>query len=345
MVGDGGAPPTTQVTAWSSFAASGCASRRDQHGGRGAQVRCTGAQLAPERGGLGPGHDDVRGADTGDSPAEAPAVAVEHGQRPEIVVGRPELRLDETRERAEVGAAVRVDDALRRAGRPARVVDGDRPVLAVGPVGRHRLRAGEQFLVLGPEPHDVQSGQLDRLARRGLELGVEQQHLRTAVLDDEAHLGRGQAGVDGAQGAARGGHAEMRLEQLEPVEREHRDARLGLDAQRAERRAQPPRALCELRERDRALAVAHRRPVGICQSAAPQQRERRELVAIRLGHSSSSRLRGGSSTSSHSTSSRRIARVEPPISSSTSSSAIVGSSSGPSSTSSCSAVWLRCGSG
>ena len=27
MVGEGGAPPTTQVTAWSSFAASGCASR------------------------------------------------------------------------------------------------------------------------------------------------------------------------------------------------------------------------------------------------------------------------------------------------------------------------------
>src|SRR3546814_16494051 len=85
-----------------------------------------------------------------DGPGEAPAVAVEHRQRPEI--DRVHLHAPDqaVAESVQVGAAVVVDDAYRVAGGPAGVVQGDRVPL----VGRARaavpgVAGGEEALVVG----------------------------------------------------------------------------------------------------------------------------------------------------------------------------------------------------
>jgi len=69
---------------------------------------------------------DVRPADPGQRPLGAPAVAVEHRQRPQIDAVLVEGRVDDLSEAVQVGAAVGVDHTLGFAGGAGGVVDRDR---------------------------------------------------------------------------------------------------------------------------------------------------------------------------------------------------------------------------
>jgi len=96
----------------------------------------------------------VRAAERGDGPREAPAVAMEHRQRPEIarvVRHRPRRRVAD---RVQVGAAVMRDDALRIARRARCVRDGDRVPFVGRRIEAHqrRLRFQERFVLVRAEP-------------------------------------------------------------------------------------------------------------------------------------------------------------------------------------------------
>ena len=69
---------------------------------------------------------------------------------------------------------------------------------------------------------------------RLLQLGVDQQHGRTRVLDDVADLLGVEAEVDRDDDAAVAGHAEQRHEQPGAVLRDDRDAFAATDAERVE---------------------------------------------------------------------------------------------------------------
>ena len=201
-VGEGGAPPTTQVTACSSGAASACAS--SEISTVGAAQRCVApARSSRQTARLGPRQHHARGADARDRPAEAPAVAVEHGQRPEIACCRARgasRRGRRARRDRRRGACRRRPSACPSCHSCSRPRSAD-PRCRASPAASGRARSAAPRT---RRPVARRAGRAARgLARRGLELRVEQQHLRAAVLDDEAHLGRGEARVDGAQRAAR----------------------------------------------------------------------------------------------------------------------------------------------
>ncbi len=110
--------------------------KRNQDGGRGAKV---GDALRfderEDRGRIDFRKAHVGSARCGYRPRIGPAVAVEHGEGPEIDAFRPQVCVEHFAERILVRAAMRVHHALRATGRAARVVDGDDVVFV-----RHRVR-------------------------------------------------------------------------------------------------------------------------------------------------------------------------------------------------------------
>src|SRR3989441_7263107 len=83
---------------------------------------------------------DVGARDRGHPPGEAPAVAVEHGQRPEVLRVPAHPALEDLADGVEVGAAVGVHDALGLARGARGVVDGERVVLVLEPALDRRRR-------------------------------------------------------------------------------------------------------------------------------------------------------------------------------------------------------------
>src|SRR5439155_16996168 len=98
----------------------------DLDGGGAAVVRDgLGLEQLPDARGLDAPKTDVGARDRRHRPREAPAVAVEHRQRPEVVGVEAHPRLDDLAHRVDPGTAMRVHDALGPAGRARSVVDGD----------------------------------------------------------------------------------------------------------------------------------------------------------------------------------------------------------------------------
>src|SRR5208337_2886835 len=97
--------------------------------------------------------DDLRQADMapahrGYRPRETPAVAVEHGQRPEIDGAAGEAVLDDLTDSVHVTAAMGVHHALGIAGGAAGVVDGDDVVLANLMRHDRRVTFAQELLVV-----------------------------------------------------------------------------------------------------------------------------------------------------------------------------------------------------
>jgi hypothetical protein len=82
------------------------------------------------------------------------------------------------------------------------------------------------------------------VGERFVQLGVDEQHARTGVLDDVAHLFGDQAEVDRHQHATRPAHAEQIGEQTRRVLAHHRHALADPDAHRVEARGDRARPLC-----------------------------------------------------------------------------------------------------
>src|SRR3954452_15216634 len=72
---------------------------------------------------------DVRGSGRGRAPRGAPAIAVEHGQCPEVDAVETHAHLESGAEPIQIGATVSIDDSFGLPGGAAGVVDADGPVL------------------------------------------------------------------------------------------------------------------------------------------------------------------------------------------------------------------------
>ncbi len=193
-------------------------------------------------------------------PGEAPAVAVEHGQGPEVDRMRLHAPGQDVAERVQVGAAVVVDHALGVARGARGVVERDRlPLVGRWRPGVVRVALGQEGLVVdlaealaaalggGQRVVDIDDQDLapqvgERRLDAGGEGGVGNERLGLAVCQDEAD-GRGvQADVERVEHGARHGHPVVRLEHGRRVRCHDRDAVANADAPRTQRRGEAPAA-------------------------------------------------------------------------------------------------------
>ena len=169
----GGEPPVWMSTTWSKLAPL-LGRRADQHvehGRRAAHMRH--AVLDDHREDqrrIDLAQADMRAAHRDHRPREAPAVAVEHRQRPQIDRLRRQRPRHDVADRFQERAAVVIDHALRIAGGARGVVERDRAALVGWRRPREvRIAAGDEVLVLDlAEP----------LARPGVERIVDVDHQR-----------------------------------------------------------------------------------------------------------------------------------------------------------------------
>ncbi|VTR67498.1 conserved hypothetical protein [Desulfosarcina cetonica] len=168
---------------------------------------------------------DMGGPHGRDAPGEAPAVAVEHGQGPQVnrVCRGAEFQL--LAQGVEIGAAVVVHDALGQAGGAAGVVDrghlalvvdfdGQRIGIALGQEGLI-VRAVQRFVVADVADVDDGVHLLQLIHDRGDQFGeliVHEQRLAVRVVDDVGHLVGRQTDIDAHQGRADHGHGVVGLE-------------------------------------------------------------------------------------------------------------------------------------
>ena len=231
---------------------------------------------------MGPGRQ-------GHGPGKAPAVAMEHRQRPEIDRMPAEIPDEGIAEGVQIGAAVMIEHALGIARGAGGVVDGDGiPFIA----GRLRfeggIAGGQQGLVLdlaealaaGPfgilavDHPERPREQRQRLADHPVIFGIGDQDLRLGMLEDIGD-GRGiEAGVDRIQDGPGHGHGEMRLQQQRHIGRHDRDRVARTDAESLQRRCEAPAALMHLRPGEAARPMDHADMLGIDIGRAAEEGDR-----------------------------------------------------------------------
>ena len=145
-----------------------------------------------------------------------------------------------------------IDDALRIAGRPGRVVEADRGPFVVGfDVRRVRIALGQKFVIgQGTDPsalapikgvlqiddeNILAAGRLQRGLGDGREFRIDDQHLGLGMAENEADRRRIEPRIDGVEHGAGHGHGEMELEHLRHIGRDHRDRIANPDAASHER--------------------------------------------------------------------------------------------------------------
>ncbi len=221
---------------------------------------------------------DVGRPGCGDRPREAPAVAVEHRQRPEVRGARVQPGLRGHRERLQVGAAVGVHDALGTTGRAAGVVERQQRQLVLH---RHPQRrgTGQQglVLVLG-SPDDHQPDVAAELGEQGPgevdEVLVDQEDPGAGVADDVGQLSGAQPGVERVEHRPGPRHPEVRLQGEPGVGRQHRDPVPRLHAEAGQRAGQALAPLGELLVGPADRAVHQGGPVAV-HDAGPVEEGRR----------------------------------------------------------------------
>src|SRR5205823_11273408 len=122
--------------------------------------------------------------------------------------------LDDLTQSVEVGATVGEHDALGPARRARSVVDRERLLLVLQPAVKRRGGAGREVVLVGVSgsagvfyAHDLDSGPLSHHRYyEGVEVGVDKESARAAVLQDVADLPCAQARIDGDENAPRRGH-------------------------------------------------------------------------------------------------------------------------------------------
>ncbi len=242
----------------------------------------------PDARGLGLSQAHVRGRRGGDGPRIRPPVAVKHRERPKVLGRVAHPRLDDVAERAQVGPAVRVHDALRPPRRPRRVVDGDRLFLVFEDVRDGLGRTLRQILLVGvPDlPGVVDADLLDvHVVQQVLQLRVGEDHLRPGMLDDVRHLVLAQPGVYGDEHEPGRRYAEVRLQHRRRVRAEEGHAVALLEPRVAQPRGEAVHALLQLPVRVAPVAVDDRLLLREHVRAAPQKADGRKLAAVDLlGH-------------------------------------------------------------
>ena len=220
-----------------------------------------------------------------DRPGKAPAVAMEHRQRPEIDGMAADVGGDDIADREQIGAAMVVDDALGIAGRARGVIERDRVPFVDGRRALVSLVAlGDQSLVFElaqPLAGAVVFGivVIDDAAARTLasfsaapmtagEFAVDDERLGLAMVEHEGDRGRVEAGVERVEHGAAHRDAIVAFEHRGRVGEHDRDRVAAHDAPPGERRGELLRPRVEL------AIVAAQRPVDDRQPIRETRRRR-----------------------------------------------------------------------
>ena len=236
---------------------------------------------------------DVNARLDADRPREAPAVAMEHRQRPQIDRVAAHVGGDDIADREQVGAAVMIDDPLGVAGGARGVVERNRvPLVARPDPFVFRVALGEQRLVVERaercavavifgivvvDDQRLRLGELQRRRGNSRELAVDDQRLGLAVIEHEGDRRGVEAGIEGVEHGAAHRRAVMALEHRRRVGEHDGDCVAAPEAALGERRAEPARAGVEVA----IIALAARRgrsPIGR-ERPAPHAREKSGVSA------------------------------------------------------------------
>ena len=150
-------------------------------------------------GGIELAQTDVRASNRRDPPSVAPAVAVEHRQRPEIDGVVPHVPADQIAERIEIRASVMVDHPFGITGCSRGIVERDGVPLVAGEVrGIVWITFSKKFIiqngaesfaawplrVVDVDHQGITFALMERLLDDGCELGICQKNLGFAVIED-----------------------------------------------------------------------------------------------------------------------------------------------------------------
>ncbi len=259
---------------------------------------------------------NMRARHCGDSPGKAPAVAVEHGQRPEINRMMRHGPGQDVADGVEIRATMVIDDALGIARGARGVVERDGLPLVGGKVPVEvGIALGEELLVghlaeavagsrggivdIDDQRPALQPGQ--RLGDAGREFAVGDQDLAVGVLENEGDGVGVEADIEGVEHRARHGDAEVGLKVLGDVGRHHGDGVAHADAAALEGRGQADAAVVGLAPGATQAAVDDGGAVGKDGGGAADEGQRRQrhivggvlverhFVGVRAGHGFASR--------------------------------------------------------
>ena len=195
----------------------------------------------------------VRAAHPGDRVHHPPAVAVEHRHGPQVDVAIAHAGVPAERERVDVEVAVRQLHPLRSGRRAARVVDRRDGVLAgVDPRVRLAVEPQQRGVGLAAEHEPVRR---IHVGERIVELGIDEEHGRTGLLDDVADLLGVEPEVDRHDDTPVAGHREQGDEEAGAVLRDDRHALAGSDAEGVEAGGHGPGVFGDLPPRQSPPAV------------------------------------------------------------------------------------------
>ncbi len=232
---------------------------------------------------------DLGGANGRQRPRKAPAIAVEHRQRPQVDRLAVDAPVDDIGHRIEIGAAVVVDHPLRIAGGAGGIVQRNRIPLIGGQLpGKVRIATSQQRLVLTfPQPLPVDHGrvvdidhpwplpaQRQRLRHHRRELAVGKQHLGTAMVEHEGQGGRIQPGVERVQYRPEHGRGKVQLDHRWHVGQHHRHGIALADAHARQRTGQAAAALGDFPPAQAALTMDHGQAPGMQALGLAQEAQR-----------------------------------------------------------------------
>ena len=268
----------------------GMVRERDQDGRRAAEMRDALAfDQVEDFDGIDSREADVRRGRGGNGPWKAPAVAVEHRQRPEIDAVRSQVRVEDFGERILIRSAVCIHHTLRLAGRPARIIDRDgRIFVRQGVVdrrargGRHeRVEFGGIAVAADADPLDVRSETLDQRRK----LSVVDRDARAAVPDDVFDLGLHQPDVQRAQDRTGERDGEVRFEECALIFRQHGDAVARRYTEAAQRMGEPIDAFEHLRIGAALVTVDDGDPLAKDERRALEKIERAQAAQMEQDYS------------------------------------------------------------
>ena len=243
----------------------------------------------------------VHAAEQGHGPREAPAVAVEHRQRPQVarkVRHRPGGRVAHG---VEVRAAVMRDHAFRVAGGARGVRDRDRiPLVGRAAEMRQRLVRGDQSFVLVRAEALAGTGELavadvddDRgatvlflqqpqcLLHRRRQLAIGEEHGRLAMVHLPGDKRRIEPRVERVEHGVEGGHGVVRLDHLGRVVKHRAHRRAAADAERLQRRRQSRRTVARFAPAIAARAMHDRLEIAEHLGAALDKADGRQRDEVR----------------------------------------------------------------
>ena len=237
-----------------------------QHGRRGAEMSDPlGTQQAPDLGRIHRPQAHVRAARRGDGPGEAPAIAVEHRQGPQVLRARPEAGVVCHCRGLKVRTPMVVHHALRAPRRPAGVVDRqelalvDRPGAHPGGIGAVDPRLVGVTGSAGDEARQVQLfGQVASVIG---ELVRRHQQRRARMIDDLRHFRGREPDVNRHQRGPQRRHRVVQFQHHVAVGAQGRDPVLVAHALGGQGACEPPAAIGHVPVGEPAFPVDDRDPV------------------------------------------------------------------------------------